>query len=195
VQSRSRIHRLPPVVKLIGAVLFVVSTVLLPHATWVGYLLGAVALITVAALSRVPPLHLAKRLLILEPFVLSVALLSLFQPSGLRVFLAILVKSTLCLFCMVLLSATTSMPDLLSGLRSLRIPRLLVTTLALTYRYLFLLVDEMERMQRARRSRTFTRHRLQAWRSLATVIAQLFVRTSERAERIYAAMCARGWKT
>ena len=87
------------------------------------------------------------------------------------------------------------MPDLLSGLRSLRIPGLLVTTLALTYRYLFLLVDEMERMQRARRSRTFTRHRLQAWRSLATVIAQLFVRTSERAERIYAAMCARGWKT
>ena len=29
---------------------------------------------------------------------------------------------------------------------------------------------------------------------LATVLGQLFVRASERAERIYDAMCARGWK-
>jgi energy-coupling factor transporter transmembrane protein EcfT len=29
---------------------------------------------------------------------------------------------------------------------------------------------------------------------MATVISQLFIRSSERAERIYAAMCARGWR-
>ena len=28
----------------------------------------------------------------------------------------------------------------------------------------------------------------------ATVIGHLFIRSSERAERIYAAMCARGWQ-
>jgi energy-coupling factor transporter transmembrane protein EcfT len=50
-------------------------------------------------------------------------------------------------------------------------------------------------MVRARRSRTFSRDRASVWRSSASVIAQLFVRSSERAERIYAAMCARGWKT
>jgi energy-coupling factor transporter transmembrane protein EcfT len=36
--------------------------------------------------------------------------------------------------------------------------------------------------------------RLWEWRLLATVIGQLFVHTTERAERIYMAMCARGWK-
>jgi cobalt/nickel transport system permease protein len=62
------------------------------------------------------------------------------------------------------------------------------------YRYLSVLVDEAERMQRARASRTFTRRRSHLWQSLGTVLGQLFVRSTERAERIYAAMCARGWK-
>jgi cobalt/nickel transport system permease protein len=62
------------------------------------------------------------------------------------------------------------------------------------YRYLFVLVDEAERMQRARRSRTFTRLRTHAWESRASLVGQLFVRSTERAERIYAAMCARGWR-
>jgi cobalt/nickel transport system permease protein len=75
-----------------------------------------------------------------------------------------------------------------------RVPALLVTTLALMYRYLFELVDEAERMQRAQKCRTFERRRWHAWKSLGTVAGQLFVRSTERAERIYAAMLARGWK-
>ena len=71
---------------------------------------------------------------------------------------------------------------------------LLVVTLALMHRYLFVLVDETARLRRARRSRTFTTGRVFGWRLTATVAAQLFIRTSERAERVYAAMCARGWK-
>jgi energy-coupling factor transporter transmembrane protein EcfT len=49
-------------------------------------------------------------------------------------------------------------------------------------------------MRRARASRTFTLRRRFQWHTLATVVGQLFVRASERAERIYDAMCARGWK-
>ena len=51
------------------------------------------------------------------------------------------------------------------------------------------------RMQRARASRTFAaRSRWSVWRSLAEMLGQLFVRAVERASRIYAAMCARGWE-
>jgi cobalt/nickel transport system permease protein len=195
LQRPSLIHRLPAIWKLIGAISFVVGTVLLPRAAWTGYTVSGAALLLIAGLSRIPPLQLGKRLLSLEPFVLGVALLSLFQAGGLTVFLAMLAKSTLCLFCMILLSSTTPMSELLAVLRRFRVPGLLVTTLALTYRYLFLLAHEMERMRRARRSRLFVRQRFSAWRSTATIIAQLFVRTSERAERVYAAMCARGWRT
>ena len=73
-------------------------------------------------------------------------------------------------------------------------PALLLTTIALMYRYLFVLIEEAERMQRARTSRTLRARRAHAWRSTAALAGQLFLRSTERAERIYAAMCARGWR-
>jgi len=192
---RSAIHRLSAGVKAGGALAFVLAIVLLPRAAWPAYAAGAALLLLLAGLSRIPPVALARRLVLVEPFALGVALLSLVQQDGLRVFAATLTKSTLCLFCMVLLSSTTRFSAILRVLWRIRVPSLLVTTLALMHRYLFVLVDETGCMVRARRSRTFARDRASAWRSSASVIAHLFVRSSERAERIYAAMCARGWKT
>jgi len=70
-----------------------------------------------------------------------------------------------------------------------------VTTLALLERYRFVLIEEGLRMRRARASRTVgPGKKVFAWQTLASVVAVLFVRATERAERIYAAMCARGWQ-
>lgn len=190
----SPVHRLPAALKLAGAVALVLATILLPRAQWPGFVAIAAALVVVAALSRISAAFLAKRLLLLEPFVIGVAVLALFQPQGWIVFLALLVKTNLCLLTMILLSNTTPFSEVLRVLKRLRVPAILVTTLALMYRYLFVLVEETRRMRRARASRTFTRRRGVAWQSLATIISQLFIRSTERAERIYAAMCARGWR-
>ena len=95
---------------------------------------------------------------------------------------------------MILLAGTTAFSEILRVLRAIHVPWLLLTTLTLMYRYLFVLADEAQRMRRARLSRTFIHDRWRTWKSLGTVIGQLFVRSTERAERIYAAMCARGWK-
>jgi cobalt/nickel transport system permease protein len=103
-------------------------------------------------------------------------------------------RSFLCLLTVVLVSNTTPFSHVLRVLRSVRVPALLITTLALLHRYLFVLVEEAGRMQRARASRSFAPERSARWKTLATVASQLFVRASERAERIYDAMCARGWK-
>ena len=187
-------HRLPAEVKLAVALLLVVFLVLTPlTARWL-FVAVAGGLVSVALAARIPLGYLGKRLLLVEPFVLGMAALTLLQPGGWAVFFGILVKSSLCLLTMVLLANTTPFAELLRVLRRVRIPALLVTTLALLYRYLFVLVDEAERMSRARHSRTFTRQRWRIWKTLAGVISQLFVRSTERAERIYAAMCARGWK-
>ena len=191
----SFVHSFPPMAKLIVAVLFVVAMVLLPRDAWGAFAAGAGALLAVALVSRVGLGHLLARLILVEPFVLCVAGLSLFQPNGFWIFLSMLTRSTLCLFCMVLLSATTRFSDILGALWRLRVPPLIVTTLALMYRYLFLIFEEAGRMHRARASRTFSQSRWFVWRRWATVVGHLFVRTSSRAERIYDAMCARGWRT
>jgi cobalt/nickel transport system permease protein len=179
----------------LGAVVTVIGIVLLPKAAWAAYAAAGLALLALALISRLALRHLIGRLLVVEPFVVGVALLSLLQPNGVRIFFATVTKSTLCVFVMVLLVVTTRFSDILLSLVRLRVPRLLVTTLALMYRYLFLLTDEMATLQRARRSRTFSASRWPAWRSMAAVIGQLFILTAERAERIYAAMCARGWRS
>ena len=191
----SVIHRLPAGAKLAGTVAFVFAVVLVPRGHWAVYGACGAALLLAAALSRVPASRLVVRLLWVEPFALGMAALALFQPHGLAVFAALLARATLCLFAMVLFSSTTRFTDLLRVLWRLRVPALLVTTLALMHRYLFLLVDEMSRMLRARRSRTFAPGRAVAWRAGTAVAAGLFIRSTERAERIYGAMCARGWKT
>ena len=190
----SVIHGLPAGVKLAAAVGCVLLVVLQPGAAWLAYALVAGALAVIALLSRVPPMQLLLRLALLEPFVIGIAALALVRPGGWPLFLVMMTKSTLCLACMVLLAATTRFSDLLQVLWRLRVPTLLVTTLALMHRYLFVLLEEMERMQRARRSRTFGSGRTSAWRGSAQVAGLLFVRASERAERVYLAMCARGWK-
>ena len=172
-------------------VLLVVLTPLAMRWLFVGVASG---LVVVALATRIPLGYLGKRLLLVEPFVFGLAVLTLLQPGGWVVFLGIIIKSTLCLFTMVLLASSTPFAELVQVLRRVRVPTLLVTTVALLYRYLFVLLDEMERMTRARHSRTFSRHRWRTWKTLASVIGQLFVRSTERAERIYAAMCARGWK-
>lgn len=190
----SAVHRLPAGLKLLAAVGGVVLVVLLPRHAWGAHAGVAAALVAAAVASRADLRGMSVRLLLLEPFVIGIALLALLRPGGLPLFLSMLTKSTLCLATMVLLTATTRFSDLLAVLWRIRVPALLVTTLALMHRYLFVLVEEMERMQRARRSRTFAAGRASTWRNSAQVAGQLFVRTSERAERVYLAMCARGWK-
>lgn len=191
----SRVHRGSPGRKLAAALAFVLLVVLLPHGSWIAYGVFAAGLLAVALAARADLRTLALRVLLVEPLVVGVALLALLRPGGLTLFLSIVAKSTLCLAAMVLLTATTRFSDLLGVLWRMRVPALLVTTLALMHRYLFVLLDESGRMQRARRSRTFVPGRASAWRGGADVAGLLFVRASERAERVYLAMCARGWKS
>ncbi len=189
----SPVHGIPVGIKTAVAFI-VIGIIVLSPGTWI-YLYTGIALIlfVVSAASTIPPGFLARRILFFEPFVIVIAGLAALQPGGVAKFLTIVVKSTLSLLTVLLLANTTPFHKLIELFRRLRFPSVMVTILALMYRYLFVLIDEVERIGRARRSRTFVRKRGRTWFLLGTVLGQLFVRSTERAERIYAAMCARGW--
>jgi cobalt/nickel transport system permease protein len=190
----SPVHRLPAAWKLAGTLLVVLALVAVPVRFARFFVAVGLGLVILGALSRIPARFLLGRLLLLEPFVLGIALLSFLQPGGLRTGLVIVLRSTLCLATAVLLTNTTRFADILQVLRRIQMPALLVTTIALMYRYLFVLIEEAGRMQRARASRTLRPRRALEWRTTAALAGQLFLRSTERAERIYAAMCARGWR-
>ena len=185
------IHRLPAAVKMASGLIYILVVVLAPLKT--PFLFPVLALF-VAILSRIPALFMLKRLVVFEPFVLVIAALSLLQPGGKAKFVSIIIRSTLCLAAMLLVSNTTPFAEALRILRQCHVPPVVVTLLALMYRYIFVLIDETQRMRRAKSSRTFAKGRARSWKLAASIIGQLFLRSTERAERIFAAMSARGWR-
>jgi cobalt/nickel transport system permease protein len=193
-RHESLVHRLPASLKLGLGLVVIVGTVCVPPQFNVWFIGVTAALVFTALLSHLPLFFLLKRLLVLSPFILGVALVNSFEPFTRTNWLVVAIKSGLCLLTVILVSNTTPFSKILRVLKTIHVPTLLITTIALMHRYLFVLAEESERMRRARASRTFTRQRRFQWRTLATVLGQLFIRASERAERIYDAMCARGWK-
>lgn len=194
LDSTARRGHLPAGLKLALALGFLIAVALMPRRLDLVYALPAAALAMLWLATRMPLRFIWRRLLVVEPVILGMTVLVLLRPQSAPVFLAVILKSNLCLFAMLLLGWTTPFPEILHALRHARVPGAMLTTLALMVRYLPVLAEESQRMQRARASRTFSPRRRVAWGSLATIIGQLFIRSADRAERIYLAMCARGWK-
>jgi cobalt/nickel transport system permease protein len=190
----SPIHHLPSSIKLLCSLGVIFTAVIVPISyRWVFFVFFTI-LMLVSFVSKIPWRFIGGRILFLEPFALGIAVMSLFQHNGFAIFLSILIKSTLCLFTIILLSNTTPFSEILSLSRRIGVPTLLITVLALTYRYLFVLIDEAARLRRARDSRMFVIRRFHIWLSLTSLMGQLFIRSTERSERIYTAMTSRGWK-
>jgi cobalt/nickel transport system permease protein len=193
-RQRSGLLALPARSKLGAALVIITATVLLPRRPDIIYCAPAGVLLVLWWFSGMPFKFAVRRLLVVEIFILGIGLLSLLSPATRPIVLSAFIKSNLCVLAMLLLTWTTPFYDILRELRALRLPGVMLTTLALMYRYLPVLGEESRRMQRARASRTFSPQRRLAWSNLSAIAGQLFVRTADRAERIYLAMCARGWK-
>lgn len=216
----SVVHALDARVKFPLAVGFILTTALAPPGAWTVYVLLLAVLLSVVLLSELGLSYVLKRAALALPFVLA-ALPVLFTPSGdpvlhvaigpwtptistqgLERFASIAAKSWLSVQMAIVLAGATPFPELLAAMRALRIPRLLVAIIGLMWRYLFVLVDEALRLIRAREARSG--HASDpgarsggslAWRARVTggMAGSLFLRSFDRAERIYAAMAARGY--
>jgi cobalt/nickel transport system permease protein len=188
----SPIHRLDPRVKTICVFLFVLAVVLTPQNRFAAFFLYAVLIFATALLTDIPLSFILKRSLIIVPFVLMIGLFNLFfKPFS--VFLNILAKSWLSVLALIILSATSDFPTLLKALESLGTPKLLTTILSFMYRYIFTLIDQVTRLERARVARSYGRRGLFQLLALGNMLGSLFINTYERGERIYQAMLARGY--
>ena len=188
------LQRLPAGPKFAALLVLVIGTAVLP-VTWIWWHGAVAALLVVAiAVGRVPVRPLLWRLVCFAPFVAGAAVAAAWHGSAGPGWRAVALRGGLCLSTVVVFGAVTPFAALPGLMKRAGVPALLVTTLALMHRYLFVLSDEAQRMQRARASRTLVRPGRFAWMLPAEVVGRLFVRASERAERIYLAMCARGWR-
>ncbi|PVG81057.1 cobalt ECF transporter T component CbiQ [Nocardioides gansuensis] len=204
--GHSPVHRTPAHVKLLALVAFMLVVVATPAGWWTFHGVQAVLLLGVVAASRVPPLYLAKRMVVEVPFVVFALLvpfvatgprtdvlgLSLSEP-GLVAAGALLAKGTLGVLASLTLAATTEAPDLLRGLQRLRMPDLLVQIMGFMIRYLDVVTGELGRMTTAMRARGCEPRSPRHWPVLARAMGSLFIRSYERGERVHLAMLSRGY--
>jgi cobalt/nickel transport system permease protein len=189
----SPLHRLPVKVKLILTFAFLLLIALSPRQLWlVSLYAGTVFLL--ACISRVPFKFILTRIIEALPAILFLSGLSLFQKNGCAVFLVYLVKALAAVTLMIILTSSTPFSELLNGLRLMGMPSLIILLLSFMYRYVFLLEDEFLRTKRAYQLRANPRiNKFTQVRVLSNIVGVLFIRTYERAERVYLAMCARGF--
>jgi cobalt/nickel transport system permease protein len=186
---------------------FVLAVVCTPREEMWAFGGFAAMLAAVAALARVTPGFLARRMAIEVPFV-AFALLLPFVARGPRVEVLglalsesglwsawnILAKASLGTAASILLAATTEPRQLLLGLERLRLPPLLVQIATFMLRYADVIVGEMRRMKVARAARGFDGRDVRAFGVLARSAGALFLRSYERGERVYLAMLSRGYE-
>ena len=203
----SPVHRRDPRAKVIGFLAVTLVAVSTPLAAWPVWVACAGVLTALAAVARIGPDVIWRRSRVILPLVLFVAVFVPFvrggetldigplhlSVEGLETLATVAAKASLGIVSAVLLGATTTFPAVLAALESLRVPRLFVLIAAFTYRYLFVIVDEVQRMRAAMAARGYRPRNLLHVGPVGRVATALFLRTYGRGERVYLAMLARGY--
>ena len=92
------------------------------------------------------------------------------------------------------LALTTPMVDLIDLLRRVRVPVLLLDMMTVTYRFIFTLLESMERMYVAQASRLGYATWWRGMRSAALLGSRLFLDAYQRNRRLHIALEARGYQ-
>lgn len=208
----SSLHRLDARTKTLGLFGLIVAMVLTPISESWRFGLFLALIVGLYIVARVPFSFGLKRSAVVIPFVAFAGALLVFMPDkphppfynfgfsrvavlhgGLYIFFNALIKSWLSTLTAVLLYSTTPFPSFIKGLESLRVPKIITMLLSFLYRFMWVLTDEIKRMIRARDARAFGGSRLWHLQVVGQMVGSLFIRSYERAERVYAAMAARGY--
>ncbi len=207
-QGTSLLHHGDVRIKIVSA-LVLVPVLALSRCPWV-VLTGLIAGLTLVAAARLDPRSLARRLVVVNGFVLFLWLtLPLTYPghpiaapgplviSGPGVALAALItlKANSIVLLLIALLATSTVADIGYGLERLKLPRKLCLLLLFSYRYIFVIHQEYQRLARAARVRCFRPGtNLHTYRTFGYLLAMTLLKSWQRAERVRQAMLLRGFQ-
>ncbi len=201
-------QRTTPTQRLWIAIAAAFAAGLMPHGAWHALVALFVLVASGVWAARLPIRVLIQRVAQALPFFLLPALALPFtvpgptavqigplsaSTPGLERATEIVLRAALAVSAVTIVISVTRATDLLSALDSLPVPRLVRSSLALGYRYVYVLTDELERSMRALRSRMGHASRPRIWRARAATLVHLFVRSHARGARIHAAMLSRGY--
>jgi len=209
---KSPVHSLDARAKILAFFILIIVSVSTSPDRFIAFAGYILILLVSMVLSRVPASLYLKRILTVLPFVLLVGISLPFigdgvsqgsislgigslgvSRTGLLLFWNVMIKATITIMALSVLSLTTAFSDLTAAIEYFRVPRIFTMLAGFTYRYIFVLVDEFGRMKRARDSRLYGGKWLWHAKVIGQMIGTIFLRSYERAERVYVAMVSRGF--
>ncbi len=114
--------------------------------------------------------------------------------AGIRLCSLITLKTNAIVLILLALLSTSNVASLGHGLEGLAVPPKLCFMLLSTYRYIFVIHQEYQRLQRAARMRGFVaRTNLHTYRTFSHLFAMTLVKSWNRARRVHQAMILRGF--
>jgi len=205
--GNSFIHRIDPGLKIVFAVLF--SCTIAVSQSFYTLTAGLALAVMLLAAARLNFKDVARRLSTLLVFTLMIWLVlpptfggrALFEfgpfqfsEPGVVLCAKITLKSVAILSILIALVATVTLSNLGDALHRLGIPGKLVYLLVMSYRYIFVIENEYQRLIRATCIRGFKPGtNIHSYKTFAYLIGMIFIRASARAERVYHAMLCRGF--
>ena len=201
----SPVHALHPLSKLIATVIYILVTLSFDKYDLSGLVPMVLWPVLLFQLSGIEVRSCFYKLRIVLPLVMAVGLFNPFfdktvvlqlgslpVTGGVISMLTLMLKGVFCLMASFLLMATTPIDNLCAALRMLHVPKLLVTLLLLTYRYVGVMTEELAVMTDAYHLRAPGQKgiHISAWGSF---LGQLLLRSMDRAQELYSSMLLRGY--
>lgn len=195
--GNSLFHRRDARVKLIAA--FTLSLILALNSEMRVAIAGCIICGILLILSKPDPRTVLKRIALVNIFTLFLFItLPLTYSgdsfSGIEIATLITLKTNAIFCCFLALIATSSAASLGYALDTLGLPTKLTFLFLFSYRQLFIINQEYERLKRAARLRGFTpRNNLHTYRTYSYLFAMTLVKSWNRADRVHQAMLLRGF--
>jgi len=206
--GNSWLHRIDPRTRIVFAAMYSLVVAL---SNRFPVLLTALGIsILLVCFARLNPKEVGKRLIVVTWFLLLIwAVLPLtfegeplyhawpftFTRPGVVLSAQISLKAIAILLTFMALIASMPVATLGRALNRLHFPGKLVHLLLMTYRYIFVIEEEYQRLRTAIKIRGFrSGTSIHAYKTYAYLIGMLFVRAWVRAERVHQAMQCRGFK-
>ena len=199
------VNRIHPLVKFIITICYIAAVVSFSKYDVIGLAGMVIYPIALFILAELSFWESVKRLRVVLPFVCLLGILNPFLDknvlliagvevnAGILSMITLILKGIFCVLASYLLIATTSVDKLCYAFRLLHVPKVMVTQFMLTYRYITVLLEEVNRITQAYSLRAPGQKgvHFKVWGSLT---GQLLLRSVDRANNVYESMLLRGYR-
>ena len=203
--QKSVIHKVHPMSKLIASIVYIVAVISFSYKNTSGLMPYLFYPAIIMSLANIPYKPLLQRLVIALPFSFMAGISNIIFMRGVNFYIgtfavtdgmvsfaSIMLKTFLTVFAVLILIATTPFTEIMRQLNIIRVPKILILLIIMTYRYLSVLLNEAFIMHTAYILRSEKQKGIKL-KDIGIFLGQLILKSFDRAERVYNSMKCRGF--